>query len=160
MEAINAEMQKQFKLTAKKKLYFALAMMFHESRQYLVNLCDGAQKLQQMALEDGSPEEIQKAALMALAPLVMAVRPVYCLAESLRSYQQAMGEYPEFTKFMVKNEADLPIAIEKTLGIIDETQKLLDMLADKENPAPKLRNGAFGKDFIAACERIKIKGEV
>lgn len=160
MEAIQAEMQKHFKTTAKKKLYFALAVMFHEAREQIVTNAENCDKLLNLAQEESAPPEMKKAALMSLAPMVMSVRPVFCMVHALKEYKAAMGEYPEFTKFMIDGgDEKLERAIEKTMGIIDATQKMLDVFSTKGNKAPNLKAGAFGEDFVKQCEKIKLKGE-
>ena len=45
------------------------------------------------------------------------------------------------------------------LKMIDSTQELLNGLAELGGKVPRIKEIAFGTDFIRECERIKIKGE-
>lgn len=160
MEAINAEMQKHFKITAKKKLYFALGVMFTQSRQNVTECFAAMEAIEQMGKQDDAPEEIVDLIKGGIMKLCGAIRPVYCLTTAIEGYHQAMGEYPEFVKFMgLKQDADFPAAAKSISEMVDKMQKVFDGMADKKNPAPQLKNVAFGNDFIKVCESVKIKGE-
>lgn len=159
MEAIQAEMQKQFKIAARKKLYFALAVMFKESSNSLSETMQAVQELRKVMDKEDAPEGIEKLILGGLKRMTIAMRPVFCVSHALEEYKNAMGEYPEFARFVTHDPARLAESAKAANKMIDSTQELLNGLSDKENKAPNLRQIAFGDDFIKQCEKIKIKGE-
>lgn len=161
MEAINAEMQKHFKITAKKKLYFALSVMFEESRNSVSETMEALKLIQKMSKEPDAPSEMTELIKGGIRKLCVALRPVYCLTQAMESYNQAMGEYPEFSKFLgIKEGVTFKQVAEGCAETTAHIQELFNKLAaDGKTKAPQLKEIAFGKDFIEKCEKIKLKGE-
>ena len=161
MNAINAEMQKHFKITARKKLYFAIAVMFEESRGQVSEVMDALKALQEMSESEDAPPEMGKLMVGGLKKLISAIRPVYCLSNALENYKQAMGEYPEFASFLGLKDGVSFSAMSASINeTVEQLQGAMDGMSKDAN-APKLsiKEISFGKDFIAKCESIKIKGE-
>lgn len=161
MEAIQAEMQKQFNIAARKKLYFALAVMFEESRNTVTETIEALKLIEKVSNEPDAPEEMAELIKGGIKKLTLAIRPVYCLTQAMESYNQAMGEYPEFARFLgLKEGATLKEVADSCVETTTTLQKMFDQLAAKsKTTAPQLKEIAFGSDFIKRCEKIKIKGE-
>jgi len=160
MEQIQAEIDKHFKLTARKQLYFALSVMVVQAiENYEMVSCAGQALVQAKNDEEGGgiPESLYAETARQKAN---AIRPLFCVARALKNYRQAMGEYPEFASFLT---IDKPQGtLDKLLSEIESMTEMSELAYQKDNPGKllPLREMAFGTDFLRACEKVKIKGEV
>lgn len=165
-EALQKQFEKEFKTTARKKLYFSLAIMwghhfdmFEKNAKAVNVLIEAAHK------NDCECGECGKESLKMLPTLVrelfMTLRPVWCVMQGLKSYKQNFGEYPEFARFIVKNhtEAEMDELIQDVEKLAKSTQEHVKA-AGFSFPKKPFEEAAFGSDFVKACETIKLKGEV
>lgn len=164
MTDIQIEMQKLFKINAKKKLYYAISVMFHQSIDQLEKLSQAGKVLVESFQENGAgePKEIMKA--MAAEKLNLT-RSIYCMGASLIEYKKALGEYPEFTKFMASSPEKLEDLLRMSANAMKEAEKYIgecncsECKKKKSTDMHKLTEHAFGEGFISLSEAIKIKGE-
>lgn len=148
-------LEKHFKLTARKKLYFGLAAMFHECMESFTQVSMGGAQLSESMKERG--EEIPEPILRAIAEKkIENLRALYCVCIGLRDYKQAMGEYPEFTKFISLKDGK---TLDGLIAAIDDTMRESSRLIGNGPRKTPIIEYAFGPDFIHACETTKLKGE-
>lgn len=152
---MNAEEQikKGMKLMARKQHYYAINSMLLSCIRNTEKAHNTAMKILE---EDGDTSRIKE----AITPLLEESLPIYRLAVSLRSYKQAFGEYPEWTKFIEMHGLKEGKSLEK---FIEDAHQVVNAFPKAENGfdmAPKLREAAFGKRYVDVAEKVKLKGEV
>lgn len=149
------QMQAHFKIMAKKKLYFALAVMFTHTTRQLERVTEAGRILLEKSKE--AEIEVPMEVLRAIATDKMdVVRAIYCVGASLKEYKKTMGEYPEFTRFLTDTPEGLERMVEAAVNSMHMAEKQLE---PRKNGAPSLVESAFGSGFMTMCEKVKIKGE-
>jgi len=163
---IQAQMQKEFKIVARKKLYFSLGLMYAQCHDQFSELTMALKVTTDAKHSECDCGECANVANKILPTLmerhILALRPLLCMVQAIEVYRQAMGEYPEFARFLVKDnsEAGIDSLIQKTKAMADETQVIYSTIGKKANvKAPNFASTAFGDSFIRACEAVKLKGE-
>lgn len=168
------QMSKEFKLIARKKLYFAIAVGFGTALKNFKQADQAVNVAKQMLHnQECDCGQCQTTAQEVFPHLLSqrqdALKAMYCIVESCRSYRQAFGEYPEFVSFLVKpQDQDGPAGnieemFDGVLQLKDTVHAELVSIGKQmkiKDPPPDLTRTAFGSNFIKVSERIKLKGEV
>lgn len=166
MMDIQAQLQKEMKTIAKKKLYFSLALLYqhcHQSFSEMSKAMQAIQEAQHSECDCGNCANIANKILPEVMERhITAFRPVYSMTQALQAHKLAFGEFPEFVKFITKDQKDetVQILVDETAEMMVEMQGIYDKIGKKAKvKTPNLQASMFGKSFIDACEKIKIQGE-
>ena len=162
---VSKEIDRQFKIMARKKLYFAIGVAFRTLQTNMGELAMAVNGMKDAALEgamDSVPDEARaELAKTMLEKQLLAIRPIYCLSQAVLEYKRAFGEYPEFVKFLEPTEP-----MEKTeeklkhgVGVMKYAEEAMAKHKILNKKGPSLQEIAFGDGFIKACELVKVKGE-
>lgn len=163
---IEAMLAKQEKIAARKQLYFSLSLLVLTAGKHISMLAQGVAAIQENLRNDDLPEGIDKEKLtkVAISEQLSAIRPVFCLCNSLKSYKHAFGEYPEFVRFVVNDDNDAAVdkMIEQGLQLVTDAKRLMKKGGISLELNGKTLESAmygFGDEFVKRCDAIKLKGE-
>lgn len=155
---VEKELKKQLKIMARKKHYWALYRILdyvfdglHEGQMAL----EALEKVDQETRES-IPAEVNQEMRFKYYRSVTAL---FAITQSLQSYKQAFGEYPEWIKFTPwgrEGEASIEKAMKHYEAQMENVRKTLS----KDRVGDKFLALVFGEKFIAAAEKVKLKGEV
>jgi hypothetical protein len=153
---IEVELKKQMKLAARKSHYYALGRMMAFIVCQMKDLEVVVREMRNKFGED--PESVPEEVLTGVAgKATECAIPLFQVCHSLKLYQQAFGEYPEWVRFtpIGKTPEEVADFVDKMTHHFFEMNKALG----KSDKGENLLSIAFGDEFTKMAETTKLKGE-
>lgn len=158
------QLKKMAKVSARKQLYYSIGALIAHSMHQLKATVTACEVLRESEKGEGEnaelvnevPEGVKRE---MLKQEFVQLAAVYRMAISVRNYRNAFGENPEFVEFF---KAQMPEGLEFEKWeeeMIRVYEKASKALGKNKKGETLVGHATFGKGFMTACDKIKIRGE-